>query len=209
MQRLQRLCAGSFFLLYPFLSHLFIVRGAPDLAVALLAAASAMLCLWHVLTAGGAPAMSFVYGILAAAAGASFLSGAQIALYLPPIVFNAWLMALFGLSLRRGSTPLIERFMRAAHSEGMTPSLQRYGRRLTMLWSVFSGGMALTAVLLALFAPLETWSFFSNVLSYALIMALFVAQFVYARFRYPHHRPPYTRLMHIGLRPSFHRGKAP
>jgi len=53
-----------------------------------------------------------VYALLAAVGSLNLLTDTVYALYLPPLLINFGLMTLFGLTLRRGSMPLVERLMR-------------------------------------------------------------------------------------------------
>jgi uncharacterized membrane protein len=91
---------------------------------------------------------------------------------------------LFGLTLRAGQTPLIERFMRLQYRECMTAALTRYGRQLTWLWLGAFVFIATTSVVLALWAPLAVWSYFANILGYLIVAVLFVGQFVYSHLRF-------------------------
>lgn len=185
-QRWRRLLGGSFFL-FPPIMHVLIVRGMIPAALIGLACVSlaALTAQWS--GERGRSWEAIPYGLVALAAIASLASGRAIALYLPPIVFNLAFALGFGRTLRAGTTPLIERFMRTRDGDDLPPALVRYGRQLTWVWVVFFLSMALTAIMVALLASLETWSLFANVVNYLLVAALFVAQFVYgyARYRTP------------------------
>lgn len=89
----------------------------------------------------------------------------------------------FGRSLRRGYEPVITRLARTVRG-ALSPELERYTHRLTAAWCMFfAAQVALSAILLAA-APLETWSFFVNVLNAPLVVAMFVADFAYRSFRF-------------------------
>jgi uncharacterized membrane protein len=96
---------------------------------------------------------------------------------------------MFGSTLRTGSTPLIERFMRRQYGDAMHPVLVPYARRLTWIWTLFLVAMALISIGLAVFGTLKAWSLFTNIVNYLLVAILFVAQFVYSRLHYRVHAP--------------------
>jgi uncharacterized membrane protein len=64
--------------------------------------------------------------------------------------------------------------------------------------------MAAAAALLALAAPFAWWSLFANVLSWPLIGAMFVADYLVRRFAFPH-LPAHTPLQTIASVLSFPR----
>jgi uncharacterized membrane protein len=115
---------------------------------------------------------------------------------LPFIVLNLALAVLFGVTLRAGSAPLIYRI--AAHAfphETIDADYARYMRQLTLAWVVFFVAMALTSALLALAAPFAWWSLFANVLSWPLIGAMFIGEYVVRRVWFAHlpqHTPSQT-----------------
>ncbi|MCZ7566332.1 MAG: hypothetical protein M5U08_23110 [Burkholderiales bacterium] len=95
----------------------------------------------------------------------------------------AWV---FGRTLRRGRVPLVERMARMIdHGEHLPHELVRYTRVLTWVWTLLPLAMAVASVLLARFASTVAWSFFSNVLSYAVLAALFFAEYPYRVRRFP------------------------
>lgn len=80
----------------------------------------------------------------------------------------------FGRSLRSGSEALITRLARQVRGT-LSPERERYTRRLTIAWcAFFAAQVTLSAALLA-FAPLDTWSFFVNVLNAPLVAVMFLA----------------------------------
>jgi len=180
--RWRRLLGNSVFL-YPLLMHVLIVNGQVAAALlglaamALLAAASALQQ-----PQGRAPAL--LYAAIAVAALISLGAGLELALYLPPVAFNLMFALVFARTLRAGAVPMIEHFMRLHHGHDMPPELRGYARRLTIVWTALFAAGALTALLLAVFAPLEMWSLFANVINYLLIALLFIGQFVFGYFRY-------------------------
>jgi len=105
------------------------------------------------------------------------------ALFLPPVLINLSLLALFGRTLLPGREPLISRLSRLERGE-LPPELIVYTRRLTWIWTVSFAALALESVLLAAYTTLEVWSLFTNILNYAFIATLFVAEHVYRIIRF-------------------------
>jgi uncharacterized membrane protein len=174
---------------YPLLVHLLILYEAPAVAVAGLVATS-LVYFYTMLHLRGGPRLRFVwigvYALLAAVGLLNLLTGTVYALYLPPLLINAGLMIVFGLTLRRASMPLIERLMRMEEYPGgvLPEALVRYARQLTRIWVGYFAAIALISLVLAVSAPLELWSLFANVLSYVFAILLFLAQYAYRAFRY-------------------------
>lgn len=108
-------------------------------------------------------------------------------LYTPPIVINLALCALFAHTLRAGSEPLVSRFARIERGGRLAPDLARYTRNLTCAWALFFLVMATISAMLAVTGPLATWSLFSNLLNYLLVVVFFVLEYIYRRVRYRHH----------------------
>jgi uncharacterized membrane protein len=93
----------------------------------------------------------------------------------------AWV---FGSTLRRGSTPLISALAQSVHSH-FTPALQAYTRWLTGLWTVYFLGMVAFSFTLYLLAPWAWWSFYCNLLTPLLAVALFVVEHLLRYRRHP------------------------
>lgn len=129
--------------------------------------------------------------------------GAWLATQLPVLVYCA-LLLFFASTLRPGRVPLISRFARMEQGE-LSAELHAYTRRLTLVWCVFFAAMAGLAMGVAAWAPLWVWSLHTFFFSYLLIAMLFLGEYVYRRWRYPHYRhaSPWTLLRNVlnhGLR---------
>jgi uncharacterized membrane protein len=133
---------------------------------------------------GVSPVWVLVYGLLALTGIASLYVRTVHALFLPPVLINLGLLAVFGATLRPGVVPLVERLMRIAYQNDLPPGLPRLARRMTWLWVSFFIAMLALAVGLALFAPLEVWSLFVNVLYYFLVAAMLLGQHFYRHLRF-------------------------
>ena len=173
---------------YPLLVHLLILYKVPAVAVAGLVATS-LVYFYTMLHLRAGPRVRFVwigvYALLAAVGSLNLLTDTVYALYLPPLLINSGLMTLFGLTLRRGSMPLVERLMRMEYSGAELPAaLVRYARNLTRVWVGYFASIVLISLVLAVSAPLELWSLFANVLSYLFAIILFFAQYAWRALRY-------------------------
>ncbi len=173
---------------YPLLVHLLILYKVPVVAVAGLVATSLVYFYTMLHVDGGSRLRSAwigVYALLAVVGSLNLLTDTVYALYLPPLLINSGLMIVFGLTLRRGSMPLVERLMRMEYFGAELPTaLVRYARNLTRVWVGYFAGIVLIALLLAVSAPIELWSLFANVLSYLFAILLFLAQYVWRALRY-------------------------
>ena len=93
----------------------------------------------------------------------------QWLLYAAPVLFPLMIAAGIGRSLLPGRTPVIERIM--WHVNGCPEELdgrhRRYARGATIYWCLVLVAMALMNGLLAIHADPVTWSWISNVASYA------------------------------------------
>jgi uncharacterized membrane protein len=141
---------------------------------------------------------------VAAGAGVSGLAaagGARWLLLLPPVAIPVSLIMVFGGSLRAGQIPLVTRMAKLARDE-LPADLERYTRALTVFWTAVFALLALSAVGLALFASRELWSLATNFIHYLVIGVVFIAEYLYRRWRFRHHEHPtfraYLRLLAPG-----------
>lgn len=131
-----------------------------------------------------------IWGMTAAALVTAMLLvvDADALLRFPPILFNLALAIWFGWSLLPGEEPVIGWFARLQRKADLPRDLVSYTRALTVIWAAFFIVMAVSALLLALFADPQAWSVFANGVDYLLVGVLFVGEYVYRRLRYRHHR---------------------
>jgi len=126
----------------------------------------------------------------------------QLGLSIMPALVNLLLARLFQMTLEKGSEPLISRIARIARREGSLPDeLAIYTRRLTATWAIFFLTLALSSLLLAMFARIETVMLFANTLNMIFIGLFFVIENLYRRFRYHHysHTPLRQLVMTIAV----------
>ena len=106
---------------------------------------------------------------------------------LPHLVTNLFLMWLFARTLKGGQEPLITSIARRVHGS-LTPDIETYTRRVTVLWSLFFVMQVVVSLGLYIFASLQTWSMFINILNAPLIVLMFVCEYSYRILRYRDHQ---------------------
>jgi uncharacterized membrane protein len=173
---------------YPLFVHLLIKLDATWLAVAGLVVTSLVYQFLVIGFRRGAVvyhAWVGLYIVLTVLGTINLLTDTHYALFFPPVIINLALAAVFGVTLRRGVTPLVEQMMRFEY-DGQTPPapLQVYARHLTQVWTGYFLAVVLVSLLLAYTARLETWSLFTNILNYVLAVTLLFAQYLYRFLRY-------------------------
>lgn len=120
---------------------------------------------------------------------ACLLSNNHFVIFLPPVLISLALFTIFASSLRTGHEALITRFARTVMGE-TDPQVLIYTRHVTQVWTLFFIAMALESALLALFAPLPTWSLFTNVLNYLFIALMFGAELLFRCIRFRNRQSP-------------------
>ncbi|HKQ26634.1 MAG TPA: hypothetical protein VJT81_19465 [Burkholderiales bacterium] len=103
---------------------------------------------------------------------------------LPHVGAYVFMLWLFGHTLMSGREALITRLARTVHGT-LPQEVERYTRQVTTAWCLFFASMALTSLLLFFLAPLAIWSVFANLLSLPLVVAMFLAEYLYRILRYP------------------------
>jgi uncharacterized membrane protein len=188
---------------YPLLAHAAVLSGNPLITVAAVGVLTALilgpalarrsLAAWLMLAIVGFVLIRFANS-----------TAIELTLYAPPVLIMAFMAWVFGHTLRRGEVPLIERIVRAFHdpAENLDPAIFRYARRLTWLWAILLGALAVVNLVLALVAtpnglllalgidppvtvPQRIWSLFANLLNYVVIGGFFVTEYVVRRRRFP------------------------
>lgn len=168
--------ANGLLLLYPFIVHVAIVSESRWLEFAALVVFGANL-LASGLLRGSAWAWGGLALVFAVSAAFVTLGGGRLFLYAAPVLVPLALLWFFGRTLRAGEVPLVTRIADAIRGPLPAP-VRRYTRRVTQFWVAALAGLALTNLLLALFAPPVIWSLFANFINYLLVAALFVAEWL-------------------------------
>ncbi len=196
---------------YPPLAHLAALSGRPGL-IAVSIGWLLMLVLLPALRRRSLPAW---VALAAGLSGLFAITGSSVPLrmqFLPPILMFGFMAWVFGHTLRRGRTPLIESVIRALNGsdDSLDENVLSYARRLTAVWTALFVLLGVNNTVLALCAepdgllltfglqpvvtvPLSLWSLFANVLNYLLVAALFVVEFLYRQRRFP--QQPYRGLL--------------
>jgi uncharacterized membrane protein len=122
-------------------------------------------------------------------AAATVAGGGETATRLYPVLINAGLLVLFGLSLVY-PPPIAERLARLSEPD-LPAAAVGYTRRVTQVWCVFFAVNGSVALYTALAASLAVWSLYNGVVAYLLIGLLFgVELFIRSRVRRELHRAP-------------------
>lgn len=166
--------AGLVPLLYPVLVHAAIITDSPDLRfIALAVLILNVLGPW--LLRGRFGAWGVALGLIGLAALSVHTTGAQTFLYATPVLVCLALAWFFGRTLLGGRTPLITALARTIRGPLPTP-VARYTHGVTVFWFVTMLGMALSNLLLAVFASPTVWSLCTNFGNYLVVALLFVVE---------------------------------
>ncbi|MFH7044938.1 hypothetical protein ABT392_21905 [Paucibacter sp. JuS9] len=131
--------------------------------------------------AGGAQLVQARWLALAAVllAGSTALLNASLPLKLYPVLVNAVLLAVFGLSLVRGPS-VAERIARLQEPD-LDARGQAYTRRVTQVWCAFFALNGSIALATALWASEEAWALYNGLIAYLLIGSLMGAEWLVRR----------------------------
>lgn len=110
-----------------------------------------------------------------------------IILGLPHLVTNLFLLWFFAHTLKEGREPLITSIARKVHGS-LTPDIEIYTRRVTYAWSLFFALQVAISMGLYIFASLQAWSMFINILNSPLIVLMFLCEYTYRMLRYRDHQ---------------------
>ena len=216
--RYARACKSALAFSYPLVAHFAVVRNS--MALLLLAlAVLIVLPMLPALTRGSIAAWMAVPAIAAGLWWVSRSTHATLPLYIAPILVPGFMAGVFGSSLLRGQTPVIEqmiRIMEPGHHGGVPEeTVWAYARTLTRAWTLLFITISGTNLVLGLLAepeglllaagiepplavPEAVWSLFANVIGYLLVAAFFVIEYAYRRRRFP--RQPYRNIVDFFLR---------
>ncbi len=172
--RVLNLLFGAIVVAWPFV--LYTLMGRVDLAwiaglLAALAIVRALLArtrLWSVIAV-----------LTCGLAGIAALGDHALPLKLYPVLVNAALLTVFGLSLVHPPTA-IERLARLG-DPNLPPEAVRYTRRVTQVWCAFfvlNGGLAAAT---ALWASDALWTLYNGLIAYLLIGLLFAGEWLVRR----------------------------
>ncbi len=173
-------------LFYPLALHIGIYSGNIQLALYYLSLLLILPFLFVVLT-GSKPELKHTIPLLLATVLVSFIRGNEtLIVKLFPLIVNGVLLWYFATSLMAERTPLITR-LASLMRDDMPEAVLIYTRHATIAWSFYFFFMLIASFLLSLYASIEIWSLFSNVLSYVFLVLMFVAEFTVRRIRVREH----------------------
>jgi uncharacterized membrane protein len=92
------------------------------------------------------------------------------------------LTILFGHSLLPGHEPLVTAMARRMEPV-LTREMRIYTRHVTWLWTLYGSAQIAGSATLLAFAPLRDWSLFVNLLDLPLLLATFLGEFAFRRWR--------------------------
>jgi uncharacterized membrane protein len=104
----------------------------------------------------------------------------MLILKLLPVTIHLAFFTLFAGSLRSGVVPIVTRIATAMNWE-LDADEASYTRAVTVAWSGFFLVMGAMSAYLAFYASDLVWSWFVNVISYALLATFFLAEFAIRR----------------------------
>lgn len=188
---------------YPLFAHVSVLSGRPEMIAASIGLL-AVLVLFPGLRAGRTLAWVVLFSAALGLYVVARSGQALLLLFMPPVLLNGFMAWVFGNTLLRGRTPLIERAVILLHgtSKGVTGDMAAYARRLTLIWTILFVVLATINFVLAALAspggllqaagvrpgitiPLEVWSLFANVLNYAIVAAMFAVEYQVRLRRFP------------------------
>lgn len=110
----------------------------------------------------------------------------QTVLIAPPFLGYLLTSAVFGYSLLPGKEPLITRLCRLMRRGTLPDGLEEYSRMLTWAWAILPAFLAAAALGIYGAFGVTAWSWASNVVNPALLVAFYVGEHVYRGLCLPH-----------------------
>lgn len=179
--RLRYVAIGVAGLAYVLASQWLMTRTPPSAwsAVALLTPMLAMVAVgaWRRGRRGWSTSAAAVAAALALQAAVGGGLSPERLYLLQHVAIHVALALVFGITLRRGSRPLISRLADRVH-RGLTPAMERYTRKLTLAWTLYFGAMAALSIGLYIGAPFSTWATFANLLTPLALAAMFTGEYL-------------------------------
>ncbi|CAN5176198.1 hypothetical protein BH09PSE6_BH09PSE6_34660 [soil metagenome] len=147
--------------------------------------ATLVVAAWRAPRAVGIPMLALIGSGIAAFVVLFDRSGiARWSYLIEHVSMNATAGLVFGLSLRRGHTPLITTIARRVHGE-LPPPIDRYTRRTTWIWTIYFGVISAASIALFLTRSIDAWSWLANIVTPCGVALLFVGDFVLRRRLFP------------------------
>ena len=172
---------------YPILTHIAISQNEFKLALLMLGIIAGLFILNRTKQPEIKPNFFFDLalwtGLIIFAVYIIFVDAIYVALYLPPVLILSFFIFNFSKSLLPGQEALLTKIARVIfHDDG--PETAIYTRQVTWLWTCFLILILVETIAISLFAPIEVWSLFTNVLNYLFMCLLFIIEYIYRQFRF-------------------------
>ena len=176
-----------FFLAYPIITHIAISQHEFELALLILGAIAGVSILGKSKPADSRSIFLFNLvlwmGLFIFVVFIFFVDTVRVALYFPPILILSFFIINFARSLLPGQEALLTKIARVVFHDD-SPESNIYTRQVTWVWTCFLILLLLQTVALSLFASIEIWSLFTNVLNYVFMCVLFIAEYIYRQVRF-------------------------
>ena len=163
----------------PLLAHLFINAEQPGVPARVLLLAQLTLGVywasrriktaWRALAIVGLGALGLAFGLLPLRDCLILFAA------LPHALTYAGLLTLFAYSLTSGREPVVTFFARVIHGP-LPMTIKSYTRRVTLIWCIFFMLQLMGSAALLVFAPINWWSLFVNVINFPLVFLLFTCE---------------------------------
>lgn len=180
-----RVLVGAFFIAYPVLVWLGLSHQSPRWLAVVLLCLVAPIAAMRMAKSRSTGLRGLAWAPLITVLGLALSATLDEAgfMLVVPVAMSALFLAAFGSSLRRGAMPMVERFARLQESE-LSPEQVAWCRLWTVIWSVFFVANGLTALVLAVAAPLFWWTTYNGLVSYILMGCLFACEWTVRRRRF-------------------------
>lgn len=121
--------------------------------------------------------LAFILIVLTLSFAITLWLDSKMVVFLPPILIPIALAYIFGKTLIGNNTAFITVLAQKIRNTDIGEREIKYTRNVTKIWFLFFIICIIEAILLAYFADVATWSFFTNFVNYILIAALFIIEY--------------------------------
>jgi uncharacterized membrane protein len=119
----------------------------------------------------------------AAILGLAAATGSEIYLRFTPFLISLVFIAQFVVTLRKGSTPIIERFARLKRPD-LPPDHVAYCRKLTQVWLIVFLGNSTLVLSAAFVEPKLWWALMVGPISYFYLGSFITAELLFRKWRF-------------------------
>ncbi|WP_455198909.1 hypothetical protein [Kaarinaea lacus] len=171
-------------LAYPITLHLSIIYQQSWLGPSLVIGLAALIAI-PLLLNRNILALGILFACICLAVFTTYLWSIQTLIFWPPILIHLILGLVFLHTLGKGRTPLITWV--ATLIEGtLSPEEKSYTRNVTRAWVAVLLLLSVESAVLAIYAPLELWSLFTNGINYGILILTLVIEYGIRIRKFPH-----------------------